>query len=140
MATIMAMIAPMNTVPQNKGIEPNAPEDPAWSARIAVCGLQMVPNRNSPGLTRLKKRSDFEHQRQDDAERRQDGDQRGGDEQPHHPALDPGPRPEIDADPAQGARRPPASASRMATPPPIAANSGARPRANDRRERVRIPD
>ena len=52
----MAMIAPMKIVPQNKGTEPNAPDDPAWSARIAVCGLHWVPNRNSVGLTRLKKR------------------------------------------------------------------------------------
>ena len=56
MATIMAMIAPMNAVPQNSGIDPKAPDDPAWSARMAVCGLQVVPNRNSVGLTRLKKR------------------------------------------------------------------------------------
>ena len=52
----MAMIAPMNTVPQNKGIEPNAPDEPAWSARIAVCGLHCVPNRKSAGGTMLKKR------------------------------------------------------------------------------------
>ena len=58
MATIMAIIAPMKAVPQNSGIEPKAPDEPAWSARIAVCGLQVVPNRNSVGLTRLKKRMD----------------------------------------------------------------------------------
>jgi hypothetical protein len=33
MATIMAMIAPMKAVPQNSGIEPNSPDDPAWSAQ-----------------------------------------------------------------------------------------------------------
>ena len=54
----MAMIAPMKAVPQNKGTDPNAPDDPAWSARIAVCGLHVVPNRNSVGLTMPKKRSD----------------------------------------------------------------------------------
>ena len=58
MATIMAMIAPMKVVPQNKGTDPNAPDDPAWSARSAVCGLHVVPNRNSVGLTMLKKRRD----------------------------------------------------------------------------------
>ena len=54
----MAMIAPMKIVPQNNGTAPNAPDDPAWSARIAVCGLQLVPNRNSTGDTIEKKRSD----------------------------------------------------------------------------------
>ena len=29
MATIIAMIAPMKIVPQNKGIAPNAPDEPA---------------------------------------------------------------------------------------------------------------
>ena len=58
MATIMAMIAPMKAVPQNNGTDPNAPDDPAWSARIAVCGLHVVPNRNSVGLTMPKKRKD----------------------------------------------------------------------------------
>ena len=54
----MAMIAPMKIVPQKSGIAPNAPDEPAWSARIAVCGLQFVPNRNSAGLTIEKKRID----------------------------------------------------------------------------------
>ena len=57
MATIIAMIAPMKTVPQNRGIEPNAPDDPAWSARIAVCGLHDRPKRKSPGGTNLKNRA-----------------------------------------------------------------------------------
>ena len=58
MATIIAMIAPMKIVPQNKGIEPNAPDEPAWSARIATCGLHDRPNRNSSSGTSLKKRRD----------------------------------------------------------------------------------
>ena len=52
----MAMIAPMKIVPQNSGTEPNAPDEPAWSARIAVCGLHSVPNRKSTGGTKSKKR------------------------------------------------------------------------------------
>ena len=96
MATIIAMIAPMNAVPQNSGIEPKAPDDPAWSARSAVCGLQVVPNRNSVGH-QVEEAQAFEQQRQDDAERRQDGDQRGAKQQAHEPALDPASRAEVDA-------------------------------------------
>jgi hypothetical protein len=47
MATIMAMIAPMKIVPQNKGTEPNAPDEPAWSARKRGLRAPFVPNRNS---------------------------------------------------------------------------------------------
>jgi hypothetical protein len=56
MATIMAMIAPMKIVPQNKGIEPNAPDEPTWSARIAVCGLQCSAEQEFAGRHHLKKR------------------------------------------------------------------------------------
>ena len=45
-ATAMAM-AEMSSVPVNRGTAPNAPEAPIWSARIAICGLQSNPNRNS---------------------------------------------------------------------------------------------
>ena len=82
MATIIAMMAPMNAVPQNRGMDPKAPDDPAWSARIAVCGLQVVPNRNSVDRNLLEEAQRFEQQRQDDAERRQDRDQRGPDQSP----------------------------------------------------------
>ena len=88
MATIIAMIAPIRIVPQNSGIEPNAPDEPAWSARIAVCGLQVRPNRKSVGGTCWKKRMDFEQQRKDDSERREDRDQGSADEQSVHPTLD----------------------------------------------------
>ena len=101
-ATIIAMIAPMKTVPQKSGIAPNAPEEPAWSARIAVCGLQVDPKRNSTGETMLKKRSDSKSKREDDPERGQDRDQRGEQERHHHQPLDPGPGPEGGADPAVG--------------------------------------
>ena len=43
-------------VPQNSGTAPNAPEEPTWSARIAVCGLHCSPNRNSYHGTLPKKR------------------------------------------------------------------------------------
>ena len=100
MATIMAMIAPMKAVPQNSGIEPNAPDEPAWSARIAVCGLQVVPNRNSVGLTSLKKRrlSNSSDRTMPSVVRMAISD--AADQQAHHPALDPGPGAEIDPDPA----------------------------------------
>src|SRR3546814_6852685 len=88
MATIMAMIAPMKMVPQNSGIAPNAPDEPAWSGRIAVCGLQLVPNRNSMGETRLKKRSDSNR-----SERTMPSvvriDQGCEEEEPHHQSPDP---------------------------------------------------
>ena len=106
----MAMIAPMKNVPQNSGIEPNAPDEPAWSARIAVCGLHSMPNRKSVGRTQLEEAQAFEQQRQDDAERRQDRDQRGGEQQDHHPALDPGARAELRRD-CGGAREPRAASA-----------------------------
>ena len=37
---------------------PKAPEEPTWSARSAVCGLQFVPNRNSAGETERKNSTD----------------------------------------------------------------------------------
>ena len=58
MATIIAMIAPIRIVPQKSGMEPNAPDEPAWSARIAICGLQVRPNRKSLIGTSWKKRRD----------------------------------------------------------------------------------
>ena len=60
MATIIAMIAPIRIVPQNRGIEPNAPDEPAWSARIAVCGLQDRPNRKSVERHQLEEAERFE--------------------------------------------------------------------------------
>src|SRR4028119_1120356 len=57
-ATTIAMIAPMKMVPQKSGIAPKAPDEPAWSARMAVCGLQLRPVKNSTGETIEKKRSD----------------------------------------------------------------------------------
>ena len=46
----------INSVPANSGMAPKAPELPTWSSRIAVCGLHLVPNRNSVNETRRKKR------------------------------------------------------------------------------------
>jgi hypothetical protein len=47
----------MSVVPTKSGTAPNAPEDPTWSARMAVCGLQCRPNRNSHQGDRAKKRT-----------------------------------------------------------------------------------
>ena len=67
----MADIKPMGTatniamtetsmVPVSKGTTPKAPDEPTWSARIAVCGLQLKPNRKSVTGTRSKKLNDAE--------------------------------------------------------------------------------
>ena len=41
MGTAMDMaIREMSAVPANSGTAPNEPDDPTWSARIAICGLQ----------------------------------------------------------------------------------------------------
>ena len=45
-ATVMA-IPDISSVPTSTGTAPKAPDDPTWSARIAVCGLHCKPNRNS---------------------------------------------------------------------------------------------
>ncbi len=45
-ATNIAMLV-INMVPVNRGTAPKLPDEPTWSARIAVCGLQFRPNRNS---------------------------------------------------------------------------------------------
>ncbi len=37
----------ISKVPVNSGTAPKLPDEPTWSARIAVCGLQLSPNRNS---------------------------------------------------------------------------------------------
>ena len=47
----------ISAVPANSGTAPKEPDEPTWSARIAVCGLQEVPNRNSIGETIEKKRN-----------------------------------------------------------------------------------
>ena len=47
----------ISSVPTNSGTAPNDPELATWSARIAVCGLHWVPNRNSLGATESKKRA-----------------------------------------------------------------------------------
>ena len=39
----------MSAVPANSGTAPNEPDDPTWSARMAICGLHDVPNRKSSG-------------------------------------------------------------------------------------------
>ena len=55
-AMSMAM-AVTSSVPANSGTAPKAPDEPTWSARMAVCGLHSSPNRNSVTGTRPKKRS-----------------------------------------------------------------------------------
>ena len=52
----MAIVV-ISSVPVTSGTMPNAPDEPTWSARIAVCGLHCRPNRNSSGETFSKKRT-----------------------------------------------------------------------------------
>jgi hypothetical protein len=54
-ATTMA-IKEMSEVPANSGTAPKAPDEPTWSARIAICGLQLVPKTNSLTGTMPKNR------------------------------------------------------------------------------------
>ena len=54
-ATTMA-IAEISAVPKKTGTAPKAPEEPTWSARMAIWGLQPTPNRKSVTGTTLKNR------------------------------------------------------------------------------------
>ena len=47
----------MSAVPANSGTAPKEPDEPTWSARIAICGLHDVPNRKSIGEIMEKKRN-----------------------------------------------------------------------------------
>ena len=47
----------MSAVPANSGTAPKEPDEPTWSARIAICGLHVVPNRKSIGEIIEKKRN-----------------------------------------------------------------------------------
>ena len=49
----MAMMV-INKVPTISGTMPKAPEDPTWSARMAVCGDHCRPKRKSIGEILLK--------------------------------------------------------------------------------------
>ena len=50
MGTAMTMaMNEISAVPANSGTAPNDPDEPTWSARIAICGLHEVPNRKSIG-------------------------------------------------------------------------------------------
>ena len=118
MATIMAMIAPMKIVPQKSGIAPNAPDEPAWSARIAVCGLQVESEQELDRRDHGEEAQRFEQQGEDDPERRQDRDQRGEQKRQHHQPLDPGAGAEIGPSRVQ-AKAPPAKASSRAATVPI---------------------
>ena len=50
-------ITVISKVPVTSGTMPKAPDDPTWSARMAVCGLHCVPNRKSIGETFSKNRT-----------------------------------------------------------------------------------
>ena len=57
MGTAMTMaMNEMSAVPANSGTAPKEPDEPTWSARIAICGLHEVPNRKSMGEIIEKKR------------------------------------------------------------------------------------
>ena len=49
-------IVVMSSVPVTSGMIPKAPDEPPWSARIAICGDHCRPNRNSSGETFSKNR------------------------------------------------------------------------------------
>ena len=53
------------------------------------------PEQEGVGRIQLEEAKAFEHQRQQDAERRQDGDERGREQHDHQPAFDPGPGTEL---------------------------------------------
>ena len=56
-ATTIAM-KEISRVPVNRGTAPKAPEEPTWSARIAICGLQRNPKRKSVTGTFWKNKTD----------------------------------------------------------------------------------
>ena len=52
-ATTMA-IAAITSVPRKTGTAPKAPAPATWSARMAICGSQRRPKKNSAGGTSRK--------------------------------------------------------------------------------------
>ena len=56
-ATTMAMVE-ISRVPMKTGTAPKAPAPATWSSRMAICGSQRRPNRNSCNGTRRKNSKD----------------------------------------------------------------------------------
>jgi hypothetical protein len=48
---------------------PNAPDEAGWSARIAICGLQLVAEQEFDRRDHGERSEGFEQEREDDAER-----------------------------------------------------------------------
>ena len=72
----------MSAVPANSGTAPKEPDEPTWSARIAICGLHDVPNRNSIGGIVREETEGFEGHRGDDADGGEHRDGRTADQHP----------------------------------------------------------
>ena len=79
-AMVIAMIV-IRKVPANSGTAPNAPVEPTWSARMAVCGDHSRPNRNSVIGTALEETQGLEQHGENDAYRGEDGDAGAGDQE-----------------------------------------------------------
>ena len=89
MGTAMTMaMKEMSAVPANSGTAPKEPDDPTWSARIAICGLHEVPNRKSMGEIMREEAEGFEGHRGDDADGGEHRDRRTADQQPFDDAFD----------------------------------------------------
>ena len=78
----------MSSVPTTSGTMPKAPDEPTWSARIAVCGDHCRPNRKSIGETLLKKRKVSNSDREHDADGGEHGDRRTGEQNDRGEALE----------------------------------------------------
>ena len=52
---ISMAITEITSVPRNTGTAPKAPAPATWSARMAICGSQRRPKKNSCGGTSRKK-------------------------------------------------------------------------------------
>ena len=78
----------ISSVPANNGTAPNAPDEPTWSARIAVCGLHDRPNRKSNDDTCWKNRNASKNTDKKDADRRENRDARRRNQQQLDRMLD----------------------------------------------------
>ena len=88
MGTAMTMaMNEMSAVPANSGTAPKDPDEPTWSARIAICGLHEVPNRKSIGDTMAKKRKASKATEATMPMRGEHRDRRAADEHPFDDAF-----------------------------------------------------
>ena len=70
----------ISSVPANSGTAPNAPDEPTWSARIAVCGLHCSAEQEVEYGEMLGEEAErFERHRGDDADGGEHRDGRAAD-------------------------------------------------------------